>query len=69
MKSSKTRTVLITILFCASLASYVFLNIASAHSIVYQQESMEQNESVKLALPDVAILKKALDKIVFKPFE
>lgn len=71
MKNTKIRTFLTIMLVSASLSSYIYLNNASAdiNNNMGVKETIEQKESSTLALPDVALLKKAIKKMIFKPFQ
>lgn len=68
MKKSATRTVLFCLLIAASLSSYIYLSVLSAHpganapaaELEKYEEDMEPNEA-EIILPDIHLIKKVVD--------
>ena len=67
MKKSGTRTVLFCLLIAASLSSYIYLSVLSAHPGANAPAEIEkyaediEAEDAKIILPDIHLIKKAVE--------
>lgn len=65
MKRINTRTVLVILLACASISSYIFLTSVSRQaeeaSVELEQVDAESTDQTELLMPDVQMVKKLLE--------